>query len=363
MEEFEIRFKNKYGEAINKLNELSNMINEKKERLEKCKYTYFESYKSSLELENKITQLQDSKLNNKDELSKINEQLTKSLKILEGDEQLYKEEIRKMNKIYEDNEENYSNIVKRLRNINIEKIEFFSKEIKNIILNLSQLLKNENDLISKIDKITDNIKVNRDIILYDEKFNFHSNKKRFLLEQFLDLKKFKKLNFESKINTTSDYSINNINQTIGNIFGFFRGNSGSNNDNNNNNNANDKNNNLEEKLKKDIREKILSLGNNNDSFIAKDEKAKEDSLFLNQLLFNKEKINDTDYNNYLTNTLKQRKIGKAYEIWKLGMLSQMIEKYPDTPENACPELYPKKKTIPMPNFLKDKYLKREGVIK
>lgn len=65
----------------------------------------------------------------------------------------------------------------------------------------------------------------------------------------------------------------------------------------------------------------------------------------------------------ITNTLKQRKIGKAYEIWKLGMLSQMIEKYPDTPENACPELYPKKKTIPMPDFLKDKYLKREGVIK
>ena len=305
MEEFDIRFKNNYWEAINKFNELSNMINEKKERLEKCKYTYFESCKSSLELENRITQLQDSKLNNKDEVSKINEQLTKSLKNLEGDEQLYKEEIRKMNKIYEDNEENYANIVKRLRNINIDKIEFFSKAIKNIILNLNQLLKTENDLISKIDKITDNIKVNRDIILYDEKFNFHNNNKRFLFEQFLDLKKFKKNNFERKTNTNPDYSINNINQAIGNIFGFFRGNSASSNENNNNINVTDKNNHLEEKLKKDIREKILNLGNNNDSFISKDEKAKVDSLFLNQLLFNKEKINDADYDNYLTNTLKQ----------------------------------------------------------
>ena len=44
-----------------------------------------------------------------------------------------------------------------------------------------------------MEKISDNIKVNRDIIIYDEKFYFlNDNKKRFLLEQFLDFKKFKK---------------------------------------------------------------------------------------------------------------------------------------------------------------------------
>ncbi len=300
IEEFEIKFKNNFWETISKFNELSNMLNEKKERLEKSKYTYFESCKSSLEIENKIAQLKDSVLNNREEVSKLNEQYTKSLKIVEGDEQLYKAEIRKMNKIYEDNEEQYANIVKRLRNINIDKIDFFGKTLQKMFQNINKLLSSENDLMTKLNKIADNIKVNRDIILYDEKFHYHSNRKRFLLEQFLDFKKFKKNNLDNKNNTPD--SNNNINQAIGNIFGFLRLNNNSNND---NNNLGEYNNHPEGQLKKDIREKILNLGNNNDSFIEKDDKAKKDSLFLKQLLFSKEKINDTDYNNYLTNTLKQ----------------------------------------------------------
>lgn len=62
----------------------------------------------------------------------------------------------------------------------------------------------------------------------------------------------------------------------------------------------------------------------------------------------------------LLNTIEQRKKGLAYEIWKLGNLSQMLEKYPENPEKACPELYPPKKTIEMPDFLKKKYYERSG---
>lgn len=65
----------------------------------------------------------------------------------------------------------------------------------------------------------------------------------------------------------------------------------------------------------------------------------------------------------LINTLELRKQGLAYEIWKKGNLNQMIEKYPESPEKACPELFPKQKGIAMPDFLKEKYLRREGVIK
>ena len=65
----------------------------------------------------------------------------------------------------------------------------------------------------------------------------------------------------------------------------------------------------------------------------------------------------------LINTLELRKQGLAYEIWKKGNLNQMIENYPDSPEKACPELFPPKPSIPMRDFLKQKYLKREGVIK
>ena len=191
---YEIKFKNSYGEIINKFNDLSNIINEKKEKLEKSKYSYFDSCKASLDIENKIIQLKDNnKVIHPEEVNKLSEQLKRSLKILETTEQAYKSEIRKMNKIYEDNEENYTNIVKQFRNINIDKIHFFSQTLKNIFSNANQFISKQNEIIAKFDKIADNIKVNRDIILYDEKFNYYNdNRKRFLLEQFLDFKKFKK---------------------------------------------------------------------------------------------------------------------------------------------------------------------------
>lgn len=62
--------------------------------------------------------------------------------------------------------------------------------------------------------------------------------------------------------------------------------------------------------------------------------------------------------NELDRTLEMRRKGLAYEIWKKGNLNQMLKEYPSNPEEACPELYPPKKTYKMPNFLKEKYYKQ-----
>ena len=62
----------------------------------------------------------------------------------------------------------------------------------------------------------------------------------------------------------------------------------------------------------------------------------------------------------LIDTLECRKKGLAYQLWKLGSLSQLLKEYPENPEKACPELYPAPKTYKMPDFLKEKYYKREG---
>ena len=295
IDKYESKFKNLYGEAINKFNDLSNLINERKDKLEKSKYSYFESCKASLDMENKIIQLKDM---SKDEVGKANEQLLKSIKNMEANEQIYKAEIKKMNKIYEDNEENYSNIVRSFRNINIGKIQFFSNILNQIFRNINEFTARKNEIISKFDNIGNNIKVNRDIILYDEKFNYYNdNKKRFLSEQFLDFKKFKK-SFNKQNNNSSQE--NNINSTIGSLIGFFRVNSSSNDfDNNITENSNP-----DEILKKEIREKVFKLGKNDDSFIENDDEAKADSLFLKQILFSKENINDKEYNELL-NKLKQ----------------------------------------------------------
>ena len=53
IEKYETKFKNSYGEIINQFNSLSNVINEKRDKLEKSKYNYFDSCKNSLDAEKK----------------------------------------------------------------------------------------------------------------------------------------------------------------------------------------------------------------------------------------------------------------------------------------------------------------------
>ena len=299
LDEYETKFKNSYGEALNKFNDLSNLINEKKEKLEKSKYAYFDSCKASLDMENKIIQLKENnKVVYKDEVNRANEQLLKSIKNMENNEQVYKTEIKRMNKIYEENEEKYADIIKLFRNNNIDKIKFFSSTLKLIFANINQLITKQNDIISKFDRIGDNVKVNRDIILYDEKFNYYNdNKKRFLFEQFLDFKKFKK-SFNKQSNSSSQENYGNT--TFGNLMGFFR----SNNSTNDTSNNIKENENPDEILKKDIMKKVFKLGRNDEKFIENDDEAKADELFLKQILSKKEKIDEYEFNN-LMNKIKQ----------------------------------------------------------
>ena len=65
----------------------------------------------------------------------------------------------------------------------------------------------------------------------------------------------------------------------------------------------------------------------------------------------------------LEETIVSRKKGMAYEIWRLASLtrSPFVKNFPNSPEEACPELYPPKEGIKMPNFLVEKAIKR-GVL-
>lgn len=68
----------------------------------------------------------------------------------------------------------------------------------------------------------------------------------------------------------------------------------------------------------------------------------------------------------LTNTLKNRKQGLAYKMWKeaylvvLGTSDLLRDKksramFPKSPEDASPELYPPKVTIKRPSFLRKEW--------
>ena len=269
IEKYETKFKNSYGEIINQFNSLSNVINEKRDKLEKSKYNYFDSCKNSLDAEKKIIQQIDNKILLKDDVSKLNEQYRKSLKAADINELTYKSDIEKMNKLYLDSEDKYKDITLKLRNINIEKIRFFS-EILKIFYNINkELLDKEIGVNTYFEKMSDNIKVNRDIIIYDEKFYYlNDNKKRFLLEQFLDFKKFKK--------NLSDKEKNK-----------------------NKNNVDD-----DGSIQNKIINLILNFGKNDDKFDENSDENKIGNIFLQYLLFNKEKLSEKDYTN-ISNKLKQ----------------------------------------------------------
>ncbi|MBR0471701.1 MAG: hypothetical protein IJI98_03265 [Methanosphaera sp.] len=66
----------------------------------------------------------------------------------------------------------------------------------------------------------------------------------------------------------------------------------------------------------------------------------------------------------LTMTLESRRKGLGYRMWKQAYLIGLAfggKDFPNNPEKASPELYPPKKSIPMPDFLKEKWLKKGGL--
>ena len=62
----------------------------------------------------------------------------------------------------------------------------------------------------------------------------------------------------------------------------------------------------------------------------------------------------------LINTIENYNKGLAYELWKHAVLIGRVfsDKFPKTPEEASPELYPPKKRYKMPSFLIEKAKKR-----
>lgn len=65
----------------------------------------------------------------------------------------------------------------------------------------------------------------------------------------------------------------------------------------------------------------------------------------------------------LENTLISKRKGVAYRIWRLATFthSPFVSNFPSSPKEAMPEMFPIEKGIPMPDFLKEKAMKR-GVI-
>ena len=73
----------------------------------------------------------------------------------------------------------------------------------------------------------------------------------------------------------------------------------------------------------------------------------------------------------LIETIKHRKMGLGYEMWKqavlitMGVADLLKDKraramFPNNPEEASPELYPPKPSIKKPDFLNNSKVKMKG---
>lgn len=64
-------------------------------------------------------------------------------------------------------------------------------------------------------------------------------------------------------------------------------------------------------------------------------------------------------------TFKNARKGLAYRLWKQSTITaSMFSKNPySSPEYACPELYPPKPTIKIPQKVFSKYMRRKGVMR
>ena len=183
------RMQNNHNVALNNLSNLSLSMSDSKLKIEKYKNNYFSAYKNLIEQEKKIIQLKENKNFKEEDFSRSNDLLSKYTSNMENQEGIYKMEINKLNKTIESSEELYSKIIKIFKdeynnklNVILDSFNEFKKGIKNIIdINT--------DIIPKIDKAYKSIDVERDIKIFSEKNNYmNENKRRFLLEKFLDYK-------------------------------------------------------------------------------------------------------------------------------------------------------------------------------
>lgn len=198
---------NNNNEGLNKLTNLSNMIIENKLKLEKYKHNYFNSCKSVMEQEKIIIKLKDNKKIKEEDYIVNNDLLSKCVSNSENQEGMYKTEINKLNKILESSEEEYLKIIKIFKDEYQNKLNCVLEILNNFKLDINKNIEINVELVPKIEKAYKCLHIDKDMVAYSQLNNFlNENKRRFLLEKFLDYEIFK----NSGIFDDDNYDINNI---------------------------------------------------------------------------------------------------------------------------------------------------------
>ena len=219
---------------------LQNLINStvnQKKKYEKIKNKYFESCQMAERQEKKLLEVMGKKNSTQGNITSQNEILTKLRVNSENDCQTYKNELKITNEIYEENNKKYFPLINSIRDNEEKRINFLSFYLEKLIaiineekISIETLVNNlkerEENSSSKNDKKNSlTLKLNEDIQLYKEKFNFlYKPGIRFPNEEIV-LYDIYRRNIESIINNNKKFNYNSLgvltNETDTNNYALF----------------------------------------------------------------------------------------------------------------------------------------------
>ena len=201
---------------------LQNLINStvnQKKKYEKIKHKYFDSCQAAEKQEKKLLEVMGKKGSSQNSISSQNEILTKLRVNSENQCQIYKNELKLTNELYEENNKKYFPLINTIKDNEEKRINFLSFHLEKFIAILNEekisietvlngLKEDENSDNNKKNSLT--VKLNEDIKLYQEKFNFVYKPGLRLPHEEIVLYDIYRRNIESIISYNKRFNYKNI---------------------------------------------------------------------------------------------------------------------------------------------------------
>ena len=203
---------------------LQNLINSttnQKKKYEKIKQKYFESCQLAAKQEKKLLAVMSKKNSTQELISSQNEILTQLRVDSENQCQIYKNELKITNELYEGNNKKYFPLINTIKDNEEKRINFLSFYLEKFIgilneqkISFDNMLnglkeKEELNLNNKMNSLT--VKLNEDIQLYQEKFNFLYKPGLRIPNEEIVLYDIYRRNIEAIINNNKKFIYNSLN--------------------------------------------------------------------------------------------------------------------------------------------------------
>ena len=176
------------------LNKVFNVVSNQKKKYDQIKQNYFDSCKKAEKQEKVLLTEMEKKKSNVNSINNQNNILTKLRINSQNEYQKYKEEYKITDNLFDDCNKKYFPIINSLKDneekrinylsFHLEKFISFIDEEKNSYITMLSSISNEDS--NKKNNIFKSAKINDDMEIYSEKFNFiYKSEKRFINEKFL----------------------------------------------------------------------------------------------------------------------------------------------------------------------------------